>query len=97
MGLGLVMGVYWRVDQTRPFVPFLSAADVSTTYGFGISMAPSPVDPRWSETQGAYVVLDRTRLGPGLELDLRLADLKDFMSFPRLARPLELGFLKDSI
>ena len=79
--LGRILGVDWKIDLTRPFVPFLSATDASTSFGFGIATAPFPKEllgavARWSETQGAYVVLDSdgpngTRLGPCLELDLR--------------------------
>ena len=90
IALGLVLGVYWKCDLTRLFVPFLSAADASTSFGFGISTTQFSEDllwavVRWSETQGAYVVLESegpvgNRLGPCLELDLRMADFKDVMS-----------------
>ena len=81
--LGTVLGVYWRTDLTRSFIPMLSASDASTSFGFGVSVAPFPLDllpaiARWSEKQGAYVVLDdggalsKPRMGPALELDIKL-------------------------
>ena len=88
--IGLVLGVYWRVDLTRTFIPMVASSDASTSFGFGVAVAPFPAEllpsiARWSEKQGAYVVLEGqpgcgARLGEPLQLDLRLADFRDVLS-----------------
>ena len=91
--LGIILGIYWRCDLTRPFIPRISASDASTVFGFGVSTAPFPVEllhavARWSEKQGTYAVLDGDptgvtrvdRAGESLHLDLRLSNFKDVLS-----------------
>ncbi|CAE7682373.1 UVR8 [Symbiodinium sp. CCMP2592] len=63
LALGLLLGVFWRVDLRRPFAPLVSATDASTDYGFGASVAEVPISmvrrlARVSEKQGSYVILD---------------------------------------
>jgi hypothetical protein len=91
LGLSLLLGVFWRVDLTRDFIPLLAASDASTSFGFGVCVAPFPREhlcaiARWSEKQGAYVLLDgsdkesgRSRLGEPLQLDVCMADFKDVL------------------
>ena len=92
LALGVIFGVYWRVDLTRDFHPLASASDASTDFGFGVSVCTFLADllhavARWSEKQGAYVVLDGDpaeasrvdRMGDCSQLNLRHADFKDVL------------------
>ena len=63
LALGLLLGIFWKVDLRRPFLPLVSATDASTEYGFGASVAEVPISmvrrlARVSEKQGSYVTLD---------------------------------------
>ena len=87
------LGIFWRQDLQRPFLPLLSATDASTEYGFGASVARLPVPmirrlARVAEKQGAYVVMDggfspeaaAKRLGQLHKLDISLDDFTDIFS-----------------
>ncbi|CAE7948685.1 Lgi2 [Symbiodinium sp. KB8] len=87
------LGIFWRQDLQRPFLPLLSATDASTEYGFGASIARVPVPmirrlARVAEKQGAYVVMDggfspeaaAKRLGQLHKLDISLDDFTDIFS-----------------
>ena len=61
--MGLVLGVFWKADLCRPFLPLVAASDASTEYGFGASVARLPQDKvrelaRVAEKQGTFVTLD---------------------------------------
>ena len=61
--LGLVLGVFWKADLCRTFLPLVAASDASTTFGFGPSIARVSASTaralaRVAEKQGSYVVLD---------------------------------------
>ena len=63
LAVGILLGVFWRLDLQRPFLPLLSATDACTEFGFGASVARLPEGmvrrlARISEKQGGYVVLN---------------------------------------
>ena len=63
LSLGLLLGVFWRIDLQRTYLPLLSAIDASTEFGFGASVARLPMSmarrlARVAEKQGDYVVMD---------------------------------------
>ena len=93
LGIGMLLGVFWRLDLRTPFLPLLSATDASTTHGFGASVAHLPHHmvrrlARVAEKQGDYVVLDggtwtgaqAKRLGEAHQLDISVDDFVDIFS-----------------
>lgn len=82
-----VLGIFWRADLDRPFLPLVCAADASTEYGFGGSVLRTTIGnvrriAQVTQKQGDFVVLDgglRTgweacRLGRAHKLNLRKRD-----------------------
>ena len=58
-----ILGIFWKVDLTRPFSPDVLAGDASTEYGFGASILRATPEvarhiARVSDKQGDYMVLD---------------------------------------
>lgn len=61
--LGLLLGIYWKIDLTRQFLPSVFASDASVEFGFGASYAKLDKElvramARVAEKQGDLVVLD---------------------------------------
>lgn len=61
--LGLLLGIYWKIDLTRQFLPAVFASDASVEFGFGASYAKLDKEivcamARVAEKQGDFVVLD---------------------------------------
>lgn len=61
--LGLLVGIYWKIDLTRQFLPSVIASDASVEFGFGASFAKLDKESvramaRVAEKQGDFVVLD---------------------------------------
>ncbi|CAE7858645.1 PDE9A [Symbiodinium necroappetens] len=90
LACSLCLGVFWRCDLTRPFLPLLAATDASTEFGFGASVLQAPVSlvrqvARWAEKQGAFLIMDggtatKSRLGPCHRLGVRLDQFSDIFS-----------------
>eukprot|EP00439_Symbiodinium_sp_Y106_P025009 s5136_g3.t1 len=88
LAVGMLLGVFWRLDLQKPFLPLLSATDASTTHGFGASVAQLPIQivrrlARVAEKQGDYVVMDggtAKRLGEAHHLDISMGDFVDIFS-----------------
>ena len=96
LAVGILLGVFWRLDLQRPFLPLLSATDASTEFGFGGSVARLPEGmirrlARVSEKQGGYVVLEGAatlrathgRWGLCHRIDVSLCDFVDIFSVRR--------------
>lgn len=61
--VSFLLGVFWKQDLTREFLPMLCASDASSEFGFGASVARVPAAEvrkvaRVAEKQGDYVLLD---------------------------------------
>ena len=59
----MLLGIFWSVDITRPFLPLLCASRASQSFGFGDSVVKVPIEmvreiARWAEKRGAFVVFD---------------------------------------
>ena len=91
--VSMLLGVFWRVDLRRPFLPLISATDASTTFGFGASVARvSPAFARRvarvAEKQGDFVVLDggyllgqsAKRLGQAHNIDISMTEFVHVLS-----------------
>ena len=90
LSVGMLLGIFWRLDLRLPFLPLLSATDASTDFGFGGSVSRLPEAlirrlARVSEKQGSYVVMDgglnpgaySQRLGEACRLDVSISDFVD--------------------
>ncbi|CAE7714737.1 PDE9A [Symbiodinium sp. CCMP2592] len=90
LACSVCLGVFWRCDLTRPFIPLLGATDASTVFGLGASVAHTSEVvarrvARWAEKQGAYLVMDggsadTARSGPRHQLNVSLGDFSDVFS-----------------
>ena len=93
LACSLCLGVFWRCDLRRPFLPLVGATDASTSYGFGASCirATSSVArklARVAEKQGAFVVMDGgaaetlggDRLTKAHQLNMKLEHFSDIFS-----------------
>ena len=93
LACSLCLGVFWRCDLRRQFVPLVGATDASTSYGFGASCirttsAAARKLARVAEKQGAFVVMDGgaagmlgvERLTKAHKLNMKLEDFSDIFS-----------------
>ena len=93
LACSLCLGIFWRCDLRRPFLPLLGATDASASFGLGASFVRASTAEvrrvaRWAEKQGAFVVmdggaaqtLDAERLLEAHSLDLRQEDFSDIFS-----------------
>ena len=89
--LGLVLGVFWRSDLSRQFLPLILASDASPSFGFGASVSRASADKtrelaRIAEKQGSYVVLDggadlaSSSSGKGHMLNMKKSDFLHIFS-----------------
>ena len=94
--VSLGLAIFWSADLSRRHLPFLSATDASTSYGFGVSTAAADIDmvravSRYAEKRGDYVVLGKAsasrdhkaikpRAGFPRHLNLDIDDFKTMMS-----------------
>ena len=92
----IALAPFWSADLSRPFLPFISATDASTTFGFGVCVADATEDvvravASYAEKRGDYVVLNRSvadvagkvpkrRLGIPHHLRVRAEDFKTILS-----------------
>ena len=87
------LGIFWRCDLRRPFLPLLGATDASLSFGFGGSVVHASETvvrtvARWAEKQGAFVVMDgeaakhlsTERLLEARFLDVKLDKFSDIFS-----------------
>ena len=63
LACSLCLGMFWRCDLRRRFLPMLGATDASLSYGLGASVVRASEEmvrtvARWAEKQGAFVVMD---------------------------------------
>ena len=63
LACSLCLGMFWRCDLRRRFLPMLGATDASLSYGLGASIVRASEEmvrtvARWAEKQGAFVVMD---------------------------------------
>ncbi|CAE7362247.1 PDE9A [Symbiodinium pilosum] len=63
LACSLCLGIFWRCDLRRRFLPMLGATDASSSYGLGASVVHASEEmvrtvARWAEKQGAFVVMD---------------------------------------
>ena len=66
--MSIALSLFWSANLDRPFLPIVSATDASTTFGFGVSVAPAGEAlvreiSTYAEKRGDYVVLDRDPAG----------------------------------
>ena len=94
--VSLGLAIFWSADLSRRHLPFLSATDASTSYGFGVSTAAADIDmvravSRYAEKRWDYVVLGKAsasrdhkaikpRAGFPRHLNLDIDDFKTMMS-----------------
>ena len=94
--LSVALAPFWSADLSRPYLPFLSATDASSSYGFCVSVAgasPSLIRQvsRYAEKRGDYVVLEnpdddgnnvdpKRRLGTPRNINLKTCDFKTVLS-----------------
>ena len=90
--VSICLAPFWSADLSRRHLPFLSATDASTSYGFGVSIASADITvvrevSRFAEKRGDYVVLDndsrkdngdniKQRIGRPRRLGMDVADFK---------------------
>ena len=60
--LSFALSMRWSANLAGPFSPMVSATDASTSYGFGVSVAPASEDlvrviSSYAEKRGDYAVL----------------------------------------
>ena len=93
LACSVCLGIFWRCDLRRPFLPLIGATDASTSYGFGgsfvrTSTATARQVARWAEKQGAFVVMDgqaattmrASDLARAHRLNFSMADFSDIFS-----------------
>ena len=94
--VSIALGPFWSTDMSRPYLPFISATDASTTFGFGVSVANASEKlvrevSSYAEKRGGYVVLEnanapgrtkptKPRQGTPRCLKLDTADFKTILS-----------------
>ena len=92
----VALATFWSADLSREFLPFISATDASTEFGFGVAVANTGLDvvrrvATFAEKRGDYVVLGdsvldkpvlrtKARLGTARCLDLSQKDFKTVLS-----------------
>jgi hypothetical protein len=100
--VSLALGLCWSADLSREFLPFISATDASSSFGFGVCVANASMDKirevaACAEKRGDYVVLadsvskqsatqPKSRLGTPHNLDLKQSDFKTILSIPALRK-----------
>ena len=77
--VGMLLGVFWRLDLQKPFLPLLSATDASTTHGFGASVAQLPTQMVRRLARVAAGAQAK-RLGEAHHLDISLGAFVDIFS-----------------
>ena len=91
--LSVLLGVFWKVDLTKRFLPLVAASDANTDFGFGASICRLPIKQvrdiaRVADKQGDYVVLAGSssltgklrRLGVAHSLKLQQSDFVHVLS-----------------
>ena len=93
--LSIALSLFWSAKLDRPFLPMVSATDASTSFGFGVSVAPADVGlvreiSTYAEKRGDYVVLNtdnevakkspKKRIGVPRYLKLDAADFRTILS-----------------
>ena len=79
LAVGMLPGVFWRLDLQQPFLPLLSATDANTTHGFGASVAQLPTQMVRRLARVAAGAQAK-RLGEAHHLDISLGDFVDIFS-----------------
>jgi hypothetical protein len=88
------LAVFWSADLRREYLPFISATDASTDFGFGLAVANADIDvvrevATFAEKRGDYITLGDTvseasrlkpRLGVARCLNLLQKDFKTVLS-----------------